>query len=182
MKPVSARLPVSSISRSRPTRSSISAHSAAGALVVPEDRRPEHAVVRVERDEAVHLAGQPDRGRLDAEIRERRLRRLPPVLGILLAPSRLRRRQRIAALRPRDDLAALGHGDRLDAGRADVEADERVHQAPSAAYTSSYAATASLRCCAARSAGSSIRAATPSMNRHCSTDRRTAATASSVYG
>ena len=44
MKPVSARFPVSAISRSSPTRSSISAHSAAGALVVPEDRRPQHAV------------------------------------------------------------------------------------------------------------------------------------------
>ena len=44
VKPGSARLPVSSISRSRPTVSSISAHSAAGALVVPEDRRAQHAV------------------------------------------------------------------------------------------------------------------------------------------
>ena len=63
MKPVSARLPVSSISRSSPTRSSISAHSAAGALVVPEDRRPQHLALRVERDEAVHLARKPDRAR-----------------------------------------------------------------------------------------------------------------------
>ena len=31
-----------------------------GALVVPEDRRPHDAAGRVERDEAVHLAGEPD--------------------------------------------------------------------------------------------------------------------------
>ena len=34
-----------------------------GALVVPEDRGPQHAVGRVERDEPVHLAGEADRGR-----------------------------------------------------------------------------------------------------------------------
>src|SRR5580765_7330936 len=55
-------------------------------------------------------------------------------------------------------------------------------QAPRAAYTSSYARTASIAACAARSAAPSIREAAPSMNRHCSTDRLTAATASSVYG
>ena len=55
MKPVSARLPVSSISRSSPTRASISAHSAAGPLVVPENRGSQDGVVLVEHDEAVHL-------------------------------------------------------------------------------------------------------------------------------
>ena len=35
----------------------------AGAPVVPEDRRPQHAVVVVEHDEPVHLAGEADRAR-----------------------------------------------------------------------------------------------------------------------
>ena len=83
---------------------------------------------------------------------------------------------RVGGIQARDDLALPAHSDRLDAGGADVKADERLHQPPSAAYTSSYAATASFRCCAARSAGSSIRAATESMNCHCSTERLTAAT------
>ena len=78
VKPVSARLPVSAISASRPTRSSISSHSARRALVVPEDRRADHAVGRVERDEPVHLARQPDAG-------GRAGRRAPP-------STRLRRR------------------------------------------------------------------------------------------
>ena len=33
-------------------------------LVVPEDRRPQHPLVRVEGDEAVHLAGEADAGDL----------------------------------------------------------------------------------------------------------------------
>ena len=44
------------------------------ALVVPEDRRADHLAGRVERDEAVHLAAQPDPG--DVAHAERR--RAPP--------------------------------------------------------------------------------------------------------
>ena len=60
MKPASARLPVSSISRSRPTRSSISSHC---FCVRPSFHRIAGRSGRsfvVERDEAVHLARQPD--------------------------------------------------------------------------------------------------------------------------
>ena len=42
-----------------------------GALVVPEDRRAEHAVLRVEADQAVHLAGEADSVDVDAEGSER---------------------------------------------------------------------------------------------------------------
>ena len=175
----------------------------ARALVVPEDRRPQHFEAAVERDEAVHLARQPDRPL--GEPREHGLRRAPPVGGILLGPPGSRRRERVLLLRDREDVAARRHRHALDAGRADVDPDQDVlhappargggeaaafalwrlrqaYAAPSAAYTSSYAFTASLSACAARSACSSIFAATPSMKFHCSTDRRTASTASSVYG
>ena len=127
------------------------------ALVVPEDRRPQHAVVLVEHDEPVHLPGEPDRARPAARA-SRRCAARPPVLGILLRPARLRRRERIRLGRGREHLARRRRDrDPLDAGRADVEPDQaRSAHAPSAAYTSSYARTASFSCCAARSAASSM--------------------------
>ena len=182
MKPVRARLPVSAMRRSSPMRSSISAHSAAvrwsfqriaGRRTSPRssrqtrpciwpDRptRPSEAPSRVS---AASLARHQSSGSCSAQ----------PGCGVESAVTLLRRR---------DHLALGGDGERLDAGRADVEADETLGHAPSAAYTSSYARTASLRCCASRSAASSIFAAIESMKRHCRTLRFTASTASSVYG
>ena len=61
MNPVSARLPVSSISRSSPTRGFDLRALGRRALVVPEDRRAQHALVGVEDDEPVHLPREPDR-------------------------------------------------------------------------------------------------------------------------
>ena len=90
VKPVSARLPVSSISRSRPTRSSISAHSAAVRWSFQRIAGRSARVVRVERDEAVHLARVAERiACLPAELRQRRSARAPPVLWILLGPAGL---------------------------------------------------------------------------------------------
>src|SRR5918995_2556009 len=151
------------------------------ALVVPEDRRTEDVASFAQAYEAVHLAREPDAAISDTEPRQSGLTRAPPVLGILLRPARLWRRQAVVLLRRCDHLSLGRDRKCLDAGRSDVEADERGH-APRAAYTSSYARTASLRCCASRSAASSIFAATESMKRHCSTLRFTASTASSVYG
>ena len=75
MKPVSARLPVSSISRSRPIALLDLGALGGRALVVPEDRRPQHLSVRVEQDEPVHLPGEPDRPVLQpAQRRARRAR------------------------------------------------------------------------------------------------------------
>ena len=54
-----------------------------GSLVVPEDRRTQHLLVRPERDEPVHLPREADRPRGQAS--EARLGGAPPVLGILLA-------------------------------------------------------------------------------------------------
>ena len=100
------------------------------ALVVPEDRRTKHAIRFVEADEAVHLAREPHAGRLDAERRQRLLARLPPVLGILLRPARLRRRERVALLGRGDHVARRRDRKRFHAGRPDVDPDEVFHYSP----------------------------------------------------
>ena len=93
----------------------------AGALVVPEDRRAGSRVAAlVEGDEPVHLAREPDRPL--GQPRAHGLRGAPPVLGILLRPARLRRRERVA-LRLGDARRRRRDRDALDAGRADVEPD-----------------------------------------------------------
>ena len=77
-----------------------------GPLVVPEDRRAEHAVGVVEGDEAVHLAGEPDpRDAVASELGERRLGRAPPVLGVLLRPPGLAASRAGSPPRPREHLA-----------------------------------------------------------------------------
>ena len=99
-----------------------------GPLVVPEDGRAEDAVGVVEGDEAVHLAGEPDpRDAVASDLGERRLGRAPPVLRVLLRPPGLRSRQRVGLLGAREHLAVRGDPQRLDAGRADVEADQVGH-------------------------------------------------------
>ena len=128
MKPGSARFPVSATSSRRPDALLDLGALLPGALVVPEDRRAQDAVGVVERDEAVHLAGEADaRDAVAAELGERRLGRAPPVLRVLLGPPGLRRRQRVGLLGAREHLAVRGDPQRLDAGRADVEADEVGH-------------------------------------------------------
>ena len=100
--------------------------------------------------------------------------------GILLRPARLRRRERVvllgasrAARRPREIAT------RLDAGRADVKADQGRH-APArrrpARRRGRRPSPVALRGARRRRCV----AATPSMKRHCSTERLTAPTASSV--
>src|SRR6266545_7213291 len=54
------------------------------ALVVPEDRRPQHAILVVEDDEPVHLTREADCGRLAPECGKRMLSCPPPVFRILL--------------------------------------------------------------------------------------------------
>ncbi len=125
-------------SRSSPTRSSISAHSAAvrwsfqriaGRRTLAVARRGRRGRASAPRARS-SAASAPSRARA-------RLARAPPVLGILLGPARLRRREPVALLGRGDDLAVGRDRERLDAGRADVEPDERLRHAPRAAYTSS---------------------------------------------
>ena len=112
----------------RPSRSSISAHSAAVRWSFQRiaGRRTRSSLV--EDDEPVHLAGEADRRDLgDTQLSQRRLGCAPPVLGILLGPAGRGRRERVVLLRAREHLALGRERERLDAGRADVEADERRH-------------------------------------------------------
>ena len=107
VNPGSARLPVSSTSREKPTVSSISAHSAPVRWSFQRIAGRSTRSAAVEQHEAVHLAGQPDRPVAPDGV-ERRLGRAPPVLGILLGPARLRDRERVLLLGPREHLAGLG--------------------------------------------------------------------------
>ena len=116
----------------------------AGALVVPEDGRPEHALVGVEGDEPVHLAGEADSGDVvDGERSEGLLGRAPPVFRVLLGPAGAGHRQWILALGPRHHLAGGAEGERLEAGGADVEADEGGHRSARPAARSASLASAS---------------------------------------
>ena len=65
VNPVSASLPVIAMSRSWPTASDLVA-GVSRPLVVPQDRRPQDLVPRVEEHRAVHLPGQADRRDLRA--------------------------------------------------------------------------------------------------------------------
>ena len=176
VKPASARFPVSATSRSKPIRSSISRHS---SPVRPSFQRiagRSDAAARVESDEAVHLAGEPDRGRLDAQVGERRLRRLPPVLldpapPIPVAASRTgsrARRGRRLHLSARDR-------DGLGGGRPDVETDEDSSSAMEPSANPSRAPGAG--CCSIRNgrrppARSPMRRPTTSSSSTCPCSRR----------
>ena len=62
MNPVSARLPGQGDQPVEPDPLLDLGALGPRALVVPEDRGPDHAIRRVEGDEAVHLAREPDPG------------------------------------------------------------------------------------------------------------------------
>ena len=155
VKPASARLPVSSTSRSRADALLDLVALRLRAPVVPEDRRAQRAVVVVERDEPVHLARQADAQRaVGLALLEHLARRAPPVVGVLLEPARPRRGQRVAALGDVDDRAAGVDRHALDRRGPDVEADEPasspVRRAPR--RRARRRRRASLRDCASRSA------------------------------
>ncbi len=95
----------------------------ARALVVPEDRRADRAILRVERDEPVHLAGEPDPGDAVGQAFQCLLGGGPPVVGVLLGPTGLGRRERVRDLAPLEHFAVVSDGDDLDRGRTDIDAD-----------------------------------------------------------
>src|ERR671937_2267839 len=97
-----------------------------GGLVVPEDRRAQHRFVLVEADEPVHLAGETNCVRRRQPL-EDAPRRPNPVVGILLGPAGLRRRERVRLLGNCENIAVRRDYSSLDAGRPDVEPDERVY-------------------------------------------------------
>ncbi len=131
VNPVSARFPVRAISRSSPTRSSISAHSAAvrwsfqriaGRITSPAASRHTSPCICPEK---------PDPGDLEAlrDLRESAHRAAHQSSGSCSDQPGLRRRERIPVLRARDHLARRADGERLHARRADVESDRDRHAA-----------------------------------------------------
>ena len=96
-----------------------------GALVVPEDRGPDHAPGLVEDDETVHLAREADSGDLapGRHLGERGLGGTQPVAGILLGPAGPRRGELVPARSGREHVAVRRQRERLDSGRADVQPD-----------------------------------------------------------
>ena len=107
------------------------------ALIVPEDRPANHLVVAVEKHRAVHLAGEPDRlhvGRLEFRLGHRLAdrpdRRLPPVLGVLLAPQRFGEVAGVGFHGRGPDRALLVDGQGFGAGSANVNAEVDAHGSP----------------------------------------------------
>ena len=102
-----------------------------GALIVPKDRRPDHLALRVEQDRAVHLSRKADRDHrpkrdLRTDTDDRRATCLPPVVGALLRPARLRRDGLVRHGRPRAHDAVHIERDGLQRRRADVDAEEML--------------------------------------------------------
>ena len=106
-----------------------------GALVVPQDRRPEDAVRVVQQHEAVHLAGQPDRGDVarpgcrsrPGRTGSRRSPR-PTTARVLLAPERLRDVVRVLGDADPGDRARLVDEDGLRRRGRDVDPEDVAHR------------------------------------------------------
>ncbi len=103
-----------------------------GAAVVPEDGGAEDAVVGVEADRAVHLAGEADAAQaleavLAGEGGDGGLDALPPGLGVLLGPAGVWAGDGEVVAGLADQALVAVEEDRLDRGGADVDAE--VHGA-----------------------------------------------------
>jgi hypothetical protein len=105
-----------------------------GALVVPQNRRPENVAGRIEQDRAVHLAGQADRrhvrpaglggGEHGADGRHRPV---PPEVWLLLAPQRARDAERVLGRADAADDPCLVDQDGLRRGGGCVDAEDDAH-------------------------------------------------------
>ncbi len=100
------------------------------APVVPEDRGAKRSVVLAQQRRAVHLAGDADAADGAAHRRvdrpHRRLRRVPPCVGMLLRPQRMRPLDGERRHPGGHDAAALVQRDGLDPRGADIDAEEHV--------------------------------------------------------
>ena len=103
------------------------------ALVVPQDRGPQHVPRGVEQDEAVHLAGEADRGHVVARrtgvgegLADAGRGARPPLVRVLLGPERLRGLEREGRGGRGHHPALLVDQERLGARRRDVDAEEEA--------------------------------------------------------
>ena len=102
------------------------------ALIVPEDRRPEHPIVAVEHRQPVHLAGHADgahivagRARLCQRAADAGSRAFPPLMRILLRPERAGRGDGQLGGRAGDHCPLLIDQQRLSARRRDIYAEKK---------------------------------------------------------
>ena len=107
------------------------------ALVVPEDRGRSTSPRSSRHTRPCIWPERPIVRRSHAEAGERGLARAPPVLGILLRPARLRRREAVALLRRGEHLAVGVIASALTPVVPTSSPTSVVTHAPSAAYTSS---------------------------------------------
>ena len=105
----------------------------AGALVVPEDGRPQGFAIFVQQHQPVHLAAHADRGdlrRIDTGLIQRRAHALhgavPPQVGVLFAPQGVGRLERVFGCGHGDDLAVGVDDQGLGGCGGGVDADQ-VH-------------------------------------------------------
>ena len=102
----------------------------AGALVVPQDSRPQRYALLVQQHQPVHLPAHTDRGhlrRIDAGLLQRRAhalhRAVPPQIGVLFAPQRLWRLERVLGRAHSDDFALPINDQGLGSRGRGVDAD-----------------------------------------------------------
>ena len=101
-----------------------------GPLVAPQQGRADHAIAFVQEHRPVHLPRQPKRQRRmrkpGDDTLQNVLARAPPLLGVLLGPSRTRDRERIRGRSRGDNVAEKVDGDRTRSARSDVQPDQRT--------------------------------------------------------
>ena len=107
------------------------------ALIVPQDGRPQRYAVLVQQHQPVHLPAHTDRAdlrRIDTRLLQRRAharhRAVPPQIGVLLAPQRMRRLKRVLCRAHRDDLTLLVDDQGLRRRSRRVDADQIHFPAP----------------------------------------------------
>jgi hypothetical protein len=105
-----------------------------GALVVPEQRGPQHLMGAIQEDRAMHLPAQPDAANLVAAQSRRGQGGLdagdgaaPPILGLLLRPAGMRMGRRMLGGGRGQDGAVRPTDESLGATRAQIDAEVGAH-------------------------------------------------------
>jgi hypothetical protein len=112
--PVKAGLPAISMRRWAPMRCVISAHSAACALVVPEQGWADNLIIGIRKNQPCISPGQANTDDLGGihgagDFTDGLLGALPPIAGILLAPEGVRARDGVFGQRHGDDAGSHHH-------------------------------------------------------------------------
>ncbi len=99
------------------------------ALVVPQNRPPDHGAVRVEGDETVHLPAESDShhlaaptGQCGGDLTDTGIGGLPPILGILFAPAEVLAEKGITPVGGGEHRPVRVHRHHLAGRGADIDA------------------------------------------------------------